>query len=174
MFRLIRNKNGSGIIWAMAVAGFLLLILGAVLTISLTYHSRSLKNDDTRQVYLTARSGVNMIIKEFTKGSEASERIYDYLEINGTWTVDDAGFVEPMGSCSIELKLEPQEDSEKTEKTITIKATAEKNSKIKTIKATIIGVIERQGSSPEITPDPDKLKWYVSSYTDGGKEADND
>ena len=31
MFRKLKEEGGSGIIWAMAVAGFLLILVGAVL-----------------------------------------------------------------------------------------------------------------------------------------------
>ena len=36
MFRKLKEEDGSGIIWAMAVAGFLLILVGAVLMLFYT------------------------------------------------------------------------------------------------------------------------------------------
>ena len=83
MKRKLRETAGSGVIWAMIVAGFLLIIIGAVLSMSLSYYQRSLRNGEARQAYLTARSAVDAMVQEFTGGSATSEEIYRYLQENG-------------------------------------------------------------------------------------------
>ena len=81
MFRKLKEEGCSGIIWAMAVAGFLLILVGAVLSISLAYQNRSRRNDDARQAYLTARSAADMVAQEFISGSPTAAEIFAYL----TW-----------------------------------------------------------------------------------------
>ena len=69
MKRKLRETAGSGIIWAMIVAGFMLVIVSAVLTFSLNYYQRSLRNGELRQSYLTARSAADLMIREFVGGT---------------------------------------------------------------------------------------------------------
>lgn len=79
MFRKLKEEGGSGIIWAMAVAGFLLILVGAVLSISLAYQNRSRRNDDARQAYLTARSAADMVAQEFISGSPDGRRRFSLI-----------------------------------------------------------------------------------------------
>lgn len=106
MFRKLKEEGGSGIIWAMAVAGFLLILVGAVLSISLAYQNRSRRNDDARQAYLTARSAADMVAQEFISGSPTAAEIFAYL-LEEAWTVEDVGFAADMGRCSLHAVLEP-------------------------------------------------------------------
>lgn len=50
------NKNGSALIWAIAVIMVLTTIVGAGLTIASSYYNRSLVTNSKRQAYLTAKS----------------------------------------------------------------------------------------------------------------------
>ena len=174
-----KDETGSGIIWAMAVGGFLILIVGAALTISYAYHQRSIKNEDTRQVYLTARSGADLIVNEFTAWSSTASSIYTYLQTNTVWTVEDVGFEKDMGTCRLSVKLEKPENNTTTKRTVTVTSTAKLEGKTKTVIATLVGVVQRDGTTPAPapslepgaatpTPSQQQLTWYVSSYTDGG------
>ena len=160
-----RRDAGSGVVWALAVAGFLLIIVTAVLTISLAYHNRSLRNDDQRQAYLTARSGVDMVAAEFTAGSSTAMEIYSYLKTNDVWTVDDVGFAEDMGSCALTVRLE-QPASADERLTLTITADAEKGKGKQSITATLVGVETENDNSAPGAADT-KLTWYITSYEDG-------
>ncbi len=178
MLRKLKDNTGSGLIWAMAVGSFLLLIVAGTLTIAYSYNLRSLKNNDARQVYLTARSGADLIVAEFTSGSTTAASIYGYLEENGTWTVDDVAFREEMGQCALTVVLDEPEDADTTKRTIQVQSTATLNGKSQTVIATVIGVIEREGEDDPLpdddeteTTDETELTWYLSSYSDGGEEA---
>ena len=169
---VMRQDAGSGIVWALTVAGFLLIIVGAVLTISLVYHNRSLKNDDQRQAYLTARSGADMIVSEFTAGSSTALEIYQHLQERTTWTVDDVGFDEEMGSCALTVRLDKPENSG-SRLTITVTADAVKGNARQVIVATLAGVYADNDSS-EPGAAEQELIWTLLSYrdgSDGSKEA---
>lgn len=170
------NTVGSGLVWAMAVGGFLLIIVGAALTISYHYHQRSIQNNDIRQAYLTARSGAEMVVNEFTAGTAVSQDIYHYLQENTTWSVADVTFAEQMGTCTLTAQLLPPEKEQTTKQTIIITATAQKNGATKTITATLIGVLARtqadiQESWDTQNPADITVSWYLSAYTDGGEEV---
>lgn len=163
------NEAGSGIVWALTVAGFLLILVGAVLTLSLSYHNRSLKNDDQRQAYLTARSGAEMIAKEFAKGSSTAREITAYLQENGTWTVDDVGFAAELGICSLLVRLEEQPGNGDT-LTVTVTATAFKGDERQSVVATLTGIyVDNDNSDPGAAEK--KLVWKIASYHDGDKEV---
>lgn len=179
MVQLRKNNAGSGLVWAMAVGSFLLIIITALLSVSYFYSGRSLKNNNEQQAYLTARSGVDLIAKEFVEGSTNSDEMFAYLEQHGTWEIQDVGFPEEMGTCTLSAVLiEPGEDE--TKRTIEITARAVVEEKTQTVTATISGVIQREGTSTPVFPDtgedgePDDtypLTWYVVSYENGGKEG---
>ncbi len=177
MLRQLKKQTGSGIVWAMAVAGFLLLIVTAVLSISFSYHRRSQKNDQVRQAYLTARSGVDLVVEEFVAGSSTAEEILAFLRDQGQWQVEDVGFSAEMGRCSLLVSLDTQ-SVEGSAQVVTVTATAVAGSAVRSITATLIGVIDRKppGSMDGETVESDtqrpagrRLIWYLSSYTDGEK-----
>ena len=145
---MLRNKKkiaGSGIIWAMAAAGFLVLIVGAALAISYGYHQRSIRNDNTRQAYLTARSGADLVVNEFITGSSTALEIYEYLQKNTVWEVPEVNFTEDMGDCSLLVQLQEPEDAATTKRTITVTATAERSGRSRTVTAILVGVVKRVG-----------------------------
>ena len=175
MLRNQKRTAGSGIIWAMAAAGFLVLIVGAALAISYGYHRRSIRNDDTRQAYLTARSGADLVVNEFITGSSTALEIYEYLQKNTIWEVPEVGFSEDMGECSLRVQLREPEDAATTKRTIVVTAAAERNGRSRTVTAVLIGVIKRVGEggnsddwdSETQKPTERSLTWYLSSYVDG-------
>lgn len=182
MPRKWKDDSGSSLVWAIAVAGFLLIVVSAVLSVSLSFSKRSMDIHKEQQAYLTARSGVDLITQEFVTGSSNSEKIYYYLEAKQSWSVSDVGFEEDMGTCSIEAQLLEPETPADTKRTILVTATGTVDGCSRTISATLVGVVQREGtaSAPEessgeedgTVSDPTKrLTWYVSAYTDGGKEA---
>lgn len=164
----IKNCNGAGLIWAMAVGSFLLLIVAGTLTIALSYSHRSTENNDARQAYLTARAGADLIVQEFVGGSDNADRIYNYLEDYDDWTTS-VGFKEELGDCRVTVTLEAPEDDEATKRTIRIESTATVGDQDRVVDATIIGVVQREGAIPEGDEDDSTLTWYLSSYTDGGE-----
>ena len=127
----------------MAVAGFLLILVGAVLSISLAYQNRSRRNDDARQAYLTARSAADMVAQEFIAGSPTAAEIFAYL-LEEAWTVEDVGFAADMGRCSLHAVLEPY-DGNTTRREITVTATAVKGRETRSVTASLVGVLQRQG-----------------------------
>lgn len=183
MARIWKDREGSGLIWAMAAGAFLLIIVTAVLTISNAYGNRSVDNNKEQQAYLTARSGVDLIVKEFLEGSLNSDDILVYLEKYGSWSTNDVGFDERMGTCSLTAVLLEPESKTDTKRTIEITATAVADGKTQTVKATISGVLQREGdpnasapvsggtdeSGGEVDPLKTPLTWYVVSYEDGGR-----
>ena len=180
-----QNASGSAIVWAMIVGGFLLLMVAATLTISYVYHQRSVRNTDDRQAYLTARSGVDLIVNEFTAGSANADTIYQALQTDGNASIPDVGFhEEQMGSCSLELALteaEPAagEGEEGKPATIVVTATAAYKGRSRTIIATLVGVQSRKDdpaggetdSGGGSAGEEEELTWYLSSYRDGGGGA---
>lgn len=127
----------------MAVAGFLLILVGAVLSISLAYQNRSRRNDDARQAYLTARSAADMVAQEFIAGSPTAAEIFAYL-LEEAWTVEDVGFAADMGRCSLHAVLEPY-DGNTTRREITVTATAVKGRETRSVTASLVGVLQRPG-----------------------------
>lgn len=172
MLRKLRQNDGSAIIWAMAAAGFLLILVSAVLGISLAYQNRSRRNDDARQAYLTARSAADMVVQEFTSGTSTAAEIFAYLQERGQWTVEDVGFGAEMGACSLRAALEPF-DSQTTKRVITVSATAVKGGESRSVTATIVGVLQRQGEdtpsggvdSETQNPAEKTRTWYLSAYS---------
>ena len=171
MFRKLKEEDGSGIIWAMAVAGFLLILVGAVLSISLAYQNRSRRNDDARQAYLTARSAADMVAQEFIAGSPTAAEIFAYL-LEEAWTVEDVGFAADMGRCSLHAVLEPY-DGNTTRREITVTATAVKGRETQSVTASLVGVLQRQGEestpggmdSETGRPEEKTLTWYLAAYS---------
>lgn len=167
-----KHDAGSGIVWAITVAGFLLIIVSAVLTISYVYHNRSVQNDDGRQAYLTARSAVDMIVGELTEGSSTGREIYRFLQDNEVWTVEDVGFTSSMGSCGVTVKLEtPKAEDGRLQLTVT--AAAEKEGQYRTVTANLAGIFETQptGGESGSVSGTKYPTWYIISYTDGGRGA---
>lgn len=184
-----RKNSGSAIVWAMMVGGFLLIIVAATLTISYVYQQRSVRNTRDQQAYLTARSGVDLIVNEFTAGSVVSDEIHASLANSPDNPIDiaDVGFdAEKMGTCSLHIEFteaaEGSGDSGGKPATIVVTATASFKGRSRTIRATLIGVSSRKGEegaeegadegNGTIGEGPDaidRLSWYVSAYTDGGE-----
>lgn len=168
MSEKIRNSKGSGLIWALAVGSFLLLIVAGTLTIALSYSKRSMENNDARQAYFTARSGADLIVQEFVSGSDNAGEIYSYLEANDVWTIQDVGFQEELGVCTVTVTLAAPEDDETTKRTILIESAATVSDQSRVVDATIIGVVQREGTTQENDGNDDEtLTWYLSSYADG-------
>lgn len=84
----MKNEKGSSIVTAMVVAMILTILLGACFAIASSYHTRSLKNHQERQAYLTAKSIVDTISDQI-KSNEINPNPFIPNETNPTITFND-------------------------------------------------------------------------------------
>ncbi|WP_028042154.1 hypothetical protein [Candidatus Stoquefichus massiliensis] len=65
----MNNEKGSSIVMAVVVGMVLTVLLGACFAIASSYHNRSIRNNQERQAYLTAKSIVDTISLQITAGN---------------------------------------------------------------------------------------------------------
>lgn len=65
-----KNTKGSTLVAAVIVIMVVMIILGAALTISSSYYKRSIHENVKKQVYLSAKSGANVISQYIIEGEE--------------------------------------------------------------------------------------------------------
>ncbi len=166
-----RNIAGSGLVWALAVGGFLMILVTATLTVAFHYSQAGLVGRNERQAHLTARSGAALVVSLLTTGGDEGDAICDYLAANGHWQVEDIGFREEMGRCALAVTLLPPAGGSGEQNRIEVTAIANVAGEERKITATLVGVIARATESGSVPPRPgNRLSWYLSSYTEGGEE----
>lgn len=174
----LHSRPGSAILWAVQISAILFIIITALLLMALGYTKRSVNNGTQRQAYQTARSAVDMLVKELESGSQNAKLIYEALKGNvGTEFSFEADFLNDMGSCTVTIKLLADE---KKDKRIYIQAVAQSEKGPCTVSATLFGakkpsvtVVNTAGVETTIEPAPvlvngkPVLQWIVLGYTDG-------
>ncbi len=100
------NKSGSAILWAVMVLAMLSVFVTAALTITFSYHRRSITDIDSRQSYITARSVALSLAKQIENGgftnmipSTAGSEI----------TTPVSGLAQGMGECSVRVRRESED-----------------------------------------------------------------
>ena len=66
----MKNEKGSSIVTALVIAMIMTVLLGGCFAIASSYHTRSIKNHQERQAYLTAKSIVDTIAVKIQAGDE--------------------------------------------------------------------------------------------------------
>lgn len=142
----MKNEKGSTIVTAIVIAMILTVLLGTILLIANSYHNRSLKNNQDRQAYLTAKSIVDTISKQIAVNND------DFIpaELN-----------QPMEFPEIELSGDTCEQRKAT-------ITLEQENVI-----VIVGIATNFGQTQEIQltmkKDSDKNEWQNLQYSNKGE-----
>lgn len=122
-----KTEQGSLLVWVSVVLLLITIFSGAVLTISLAYHQRSINNNASRQAYFTARSACNTIGGEICGGTETGKNLLAKLPVGYTVSVPDIDFAQAeMGRCSAQLRRLDED-------TIAITATATVGTQTRTV-----------------------------------------
>lgn len=122
-----KTEQGSLLVWVSVVLLLITIFSGAVLTISLAYHQRSINNNASRQAYFTARSACNTIGGEICSGTETGKSLLAKLPVGYTVSVPGIDFAQAeMGRCSAQLRRLDED-------TIAITATATVGTQTRTV-----------------------------------------
>lgn len=70
---LVKNKNGSTILWTILFTNILIVLLGSLLTLSYSYHKATIETVKKQQAYFTARSATDAVISELTTNGYESK-----------------------------------------------------------------------------------------------------
>lgn len=123
------RRDGSALVWAVVILLVLAILVGTVLTLSLSYFTRSLSSNQSKQAYFTARSAASALADQICGSSvgDAGQAILDRLGANGDSVSIDAmqftstgGTQSHMGTCKAILTRESYNGHD----TIRITATA--------------------------------------------------
>lgn len=66
---LLKSKKGFSLAYAMVVCLFLALITGGITTVALLQHNETGSDLNTRQAYISAKSGLDSVKKHMTSGT---------------------------------------------------------------------------------------------------------
>jgi hypothetical protein len=106
----ITRQKGSVLTWAIVILLVLTVLVGAVLTLSLSYYTRSLNNNSLKQAYFTARSAVNAIAEELCGSTANGKTMLAKLLSNGDVleipNIQFDNHQSDMGTCKAVLKRE--------------------------------------------------------------------
>ena len=108
----ITQQKGSVLTWAIVILLVLTVLVGAVLTLSLSYYTRSMNNNSLKQAYFTARSAVNAIAQELCGSVETAngQAMLAKLPSNGDLleipNIQFDNNQSDMGTCKAVLKRE--------------------------------------------------------------------
>lgn len=171
LINALKSKRGSAIVWAFGVSMVLLIILEGVLLASKSYASRSYYNNSQQQAYMTARSAVEMICKQFTDYNTEDELVAinkmcdELAEVPDQTQTYNLDFGEPMGACELTIKMIGK-------KRIEVWATAQGDKDPVTVKATLRGGIEPRVDSSYVSsmiyhPETGRplVQWFVVEYS---------
>ncbi|HAN21668.1 MAG TPA: hypothetical protein DCP51_08365 [Clostridiales bacterium] len=97
-----RNDKGAVLVWAVVITSVLIIIIGAVLTFSLSFYKRSINNNYARQAYFTSRSVVEAVSAEIKNGTDNGNDILDLLNNAGdVVNLEDISFSEDSGNIGV-------------------------------------------------------------------------
>ena len=58
----LRSQGGAALVWAVCAILILSILIAAMATVASAYHSRSLRDENTHQAYLTARGAADTLL----------------------------------------------------------------------------------------------------------------
>lgn len=116
--KVINNKKGSAMLWAILLVVILTILLGAITTSSYAYFNYTIRSVKKQQAYFTARSAMSALLEQYTTidldhKQDAGSNVYSYDEENNPLIplkgeeikVLDFGFDEDqMGSATGTIK----------------------------------------------------------------------
>lgn len=104
-----KNQRGSVLLWALILMMVIIITLGACLTISFSYFSRSLTAQVEKQAYYTAHSAMSAVIKELGNNDENTLKRLVPAQVNECIEIPEITFsnkgenVETFGSSSAKI-----------------------------------------------------------------------
>lgn len=127
------HTRGSAIVWAMAVTMILTIFVTAVLSIALAFVTRSIRQNAQKQAYFTARSAIDTLAGEISRGLDQGTALVEKLkeQPDGVYAIDRFPFPEDMGTCAVTMTY--------TEEEIAIRATAEYRGEKRTVTGYLVG-----------------------------------
>lgn len=108
--KIRKDESGSALVWALVVVVIFVILVWGITWVALAMNNRSINNNSKQQAYFTARSAVDAIYNQLGTESDLGEYINDNLlaktatkESPAKMKIEDMGFDETMGKCSVEL-----------------------------------------------------------------------
>ena len=148
----MKNKNGSVLVWAIVIIMIFSIFTGAALAITYSMVNKSVKSNNDRQLYITARSATEIVSGKIISPDGTAlinELISKRPNVQTTTNFFPAD--KNMGNCTVKAKC----NSAQTQ--IIVTAIAEKDGAPQIVSA----VIEKDGSSI----------WRVKYYDDKDVDA---
>lgn len=102
MKKILRNKEGSAILWTILFTVVLTILLGAVMTASYTYYNYTAHTVKKQQAYFTARSAVEIILADISNQDDDTPSKLMPTKNNDV-EISSFGFANNMGDATAKI-----------------------------------------------------------------------